>query len=412
MKIFIDVTSSCRSGQNTGMQRMTRRIFAELSQRLDVRPISWNTIGNFYVDLGQTELRFLTRPFAGQATAATRPEWRGEDPFTEFYRSLVRPRINLEQEIGDDDVFLVPDIFRDRRHELLRSFLARTRARRVAIFHDATDLRLTKIYPDREKKSRPYLESLALFDAVICVSNEARDDLHYFWEKYGCRPTATITEPWPGELENAQPASPNEPRENVILYVSTFHARKNHLGLFSAAEQLWNESLKCELWLIGRNVGAPFNKIVRAIWKLRMRGRPLRWLRHVNDQVLLRAYRDCRFTVYPSLMEGYGLPIVESLVHGKPCVCGGNGALGEVARGGGCLIVDQTKTNALAEGIKRLLLDRQLYARLCDEARARKFRSWSDYIDKFLVHLELSRDASAAQRSKTLKSADRGDGWQ
>ena len=72
MKIFIDVTSSCRSGQNTGMQRMTRRIFAELSQRLDVRPISWNTIGNFYVDLGQTERRFLTHPFEGQAIAAAR----------------------------------------------------------------------------------------------------------------------------------------------------------------------------------------------------------------------------------------------------------------------------------------------------------------------------------------------------
>jgi glycosyltransferase involved in cell wall biosynthesis len=95
-------------------------------------------------------------------------------------------------------------------------------------------------------------------------------------------------------------------------------------------------------------------------------------------------------------MEGFGLPIAESLLHGKPCVCGGNGALGEVARGGGCVIVDQTSVDALAEGIKTLLLDRQLYARLSDEARARKFRSWSDYIDKFFGHLALSHDGSAA----------------
>ncbi len=412
MKVFIDVTSSCRSGQNTGMQRMTRRIFAELSQQLDVRPISWNTIGNFYVDLGPRELRFLTRPFEGQAKAAARPEWRGEDPLTEFYRSLTRPRINLEQEIGDDDVFLVPDIFRDRRRELLRSFLERTRARKVAIFHDATDLRLTGVYPDREKKSRPYLESLAAFDLVICVSNEAQDDLRHYWNKFGCRAPATVAEPWPGELENTRSATADDSREDFVLYVSTFHARKNHLGLLRAAQQLWNDGLKFELQLIGRNVGAPLNKIVRAIWKLRMRGRSLRWLRHVNDQVLLNAYRDCRFTVYPSLMEGYGLPIVESLVHGKPCICGGNGALGEVARGGGCLIVDQTSAGALAEGIKMLLLDQQLYSRLSNEARARKFRSWSDYIDKFLGHLDLLRAASAAHRSKTLKSADRGDGWQ
>jgi glycosyltransferase involved in cell wall biosynthesis len=104
----------------------------------------------------------------------------------------------------------------------------------------------------------------------------------------------------------------------------------------------------------------------------------------VDDKTLRREYNDCRFTVYPSLMEGYGLPIVESLLYGKPCVCGGNGALGEVAGGGGCLIVDQTSVESLANGIKKLLQDRQLYARLGEEARTRRFRSWADYIDNFL----------------------------
>ena len=127
---------------------------------------------------------------------------------------------------------------------------------------------------------------------------------------------------------------------------------------------------------------------MRQIWNLRLGGRPLRWLRHVDDETLLREYRDCRFTVYPSLMEGFGLPIAESLWHGKPVVCGGNGALGEIARGGGCLIVDQTSVDALAEAIKSLLLDNELYSRLCAEARARKFRSWSDYIAKLLQHLQ------------------------
>jgi glycosyltransferase involved in cell wall biosynthesis len=122
-----------------------------------------------------------------------------------------------------------------------------------------------------------------------------------------------------------------------------------------------------------------------------MRGYPLRWLRHVDDQTLLRAYRECRFTVYPSIMEGFGLPIVESLAHGKPCVCGGNGALGAAARGGGCLIVDQTSEEALAAGIKKLLTDQETYERLSTEARARKFRSWSDYTEKLLEHLKIPR---------------------
>jgi glycosyltransferase involved in cell wall biosynthesis len=396
MKIFIDVTSSCRSPQNTGMQRMTRKIFAELNQRLDVQPISWNTAGDFYVDLGPREFQFLTQPFAGRSDAMAHPEWRGEDPFTESMRMFRRRRLNLDQEISGADVFFVPDIFRDGRRYVLPDFLKRTRARKIAIFHDATDLRLTDVYPDREWKSRPYLEALSLFDLVICVSDEARDDLVHFWKKYGCRATETVVELWPGELDGVQPATPSDEAEPTILYVSSFHGRKNHLKLFEAAEQLWSEGLRFKLTLIGRNVGSPFNRIVREIWKLRSRGRPLHWLRHVNDEALLRAYRECRFTVYPSLMEGFGLPIIESLLHGKPCICGGNGALGEVARAGGCLIVDQTKADTLADGIKRLLVDRQLYSGLVDEARARKFRTWSDYIDKLLGHLQAPRATLAS----------------
>jgi len=396
MKLFVDATSACRSPQNTGMQRMTRKIFAELSGRLDVQPISWNKVGNCYTELGQTEFGFLTRPFEARSGAAARPEWRGEDPLTEFYRLLRRRRFDLAEKIGDDDVLLVPDIYRDRRRYALPDFIRRSRARTVAIFHDATDLRLIDVYPNREKKTRPYVESLALFDLVICVSEEARDDLHDFWKRFGCEPTETCVEPWPGEMEGARPPSEDSGVAGAILYVSSFHARKNQLGLLNAAEKLWREGLKFQLQLIGRNVGAPFNKIVRKIWKLRMRGRPIRWLRHVNDQTLLRAYRECQFTVYPSLMEGFGLPIAESLWHGKPCICGGNGALGEVARGGGCLIVDQTDPSALADGIKSLLQDRQLYSRLAEEARARTFRTWSDYIDKLLKHFQLASPVLAS----------------
>jgi glycosyltransferase involved in cell wall biosynthesis len=413
MSIFIDVTSSCRSVQNTGVQRMARKIFSELSRFTHVRPISWNIIGNFYVELGGTEYRLLTQPFEIRSHPMARPEFRGQDPFTEFWRFLRRRRIPIEKEVGPNDVFFVPDIFRDLRRKRLPEFLKQTQARKVAIFHDATDLRLSSVYGDRSRKSRPYLEALALFDLVICVSEEARDDLHYFWKKYGCGRAETCIEPWPGEFDGfgvpghvrafkaATCRRTRKLENNLVLYVSSFHGRKNHLGLLRAVENLWRDGLRFELHLIGRNVGMPFNRIVREIWKLQMRGRRLRWLRHVNDEMLLRAYDDCRFTVYPSLMEGFGLPIAESLAHGKPCVCGGNGALGEVARDGGCLIVDQTSKHALAAGIKTLLSDEEIYARLSAEARARKFRSWSDYIAKLLEHLRLARrEASTAVISK------------
>jgi len=87
-------------------------------------------------------------------------------------------------------------------------------------------LRLTDVYPEREKKTRPYLEALALFDLVICVSKEARDDLRHFWKEYSCDATDTCVEPWPGELEGAEASPDSNTSGNFILYVSSFHGRK------------------------------------------------------------------------------------------------------------------------------------------------------------------------------------------
>src|SRR5262249_19596150 len=210
-----------------------------------------------------------------------------------------------------------------------------------------------------------------------------------------CDLPETCVEGWPLEFNQEERASFDSTSElRIVLCVSTFVPRKNHLSLLDAAERVWSSDLNFELKLVGAWAGN--FAVSRKIRELRSRGRSVVWLKHVDDQTLHAIYRECAFTVYPSLMEGFGLPIVESLWHGKPCVCGGNGALGEVAHGGGCLIVDQTNNAALADGIKRLLLDRELYSRLAAEARAQKFRSWSDYIDKFLTRLKPTVTETAA----------------
>src|SRR5437660_11512544 len=90
--IYLDATSSCRSVQNTGMQRMTRKIFAELSRRTGVTPICWNQIGKCYQTLGPTEWKLLTRPFDVRSGATARPESRGQNPVAEFMRLIFLPR--------------------------------------------------------------------------------------------------------------------------------------------------------------------------------------------------------------------------------------------------------------------------------------------------------------------------------
>jgi glycosyltransferase involved in cell wall biosynthesis len=386
--LFLDVTSSCKSAKNTGMQRMTRALYLHLRNRLPVTPICWNKKGRCYQHLGRRELKLLLTPFRILSGATAKPEWRGETFLAELHRLAFRKTVRLENQITSGDILLIPDFYSDVRTQRLPELITGTGIQSVAIFHDAAALRLPQLSVKARIRFQNYLKSLAAFAQVICISHESHNDLLQRWREYGTSPAATRVEPWPIEFDRAVRAADSVSARNMIACVGSFEPRKNHLTLLAAAEKLWLQGHDFELQLVGRTTGYYAPKMLPAVWRLQRRGRPLRWLRHVNDETLHEVYRSCRFTVYPSLFEGFGLPIAESLWHGKPCICGGNGALGEVARGGGCLIVDQTSEDALASGIKKLLSDQEAYIRLCTEARARKFRSWPDYIEKLLGHLQ------------------------
>jgi len=386
--LFLDVTSSCKAAKNTGMQRMTRALYLHLRNQLTVTPICWNKKGACYQQIGRRELEILENPFRVLSRATARPEWYGETLFDELRRLVSRKRIHLEDRLTCADILLIPDFYHDARTEMVPEVIQKTGVRSVAIFHDAAALRLPQLSNNDRMRFHNYLKSLAAFDLVICISQESHDDLLRWWREFGLAPASTCVEPWPTEFDEQVRESDSAEAGNMIACICTLEPRKNHLTLLAAAEKLWSEGNDFELQLVGRTTPYSARRMIPALWRLRKRGRPVRWLRHVTDEALHEVYRACRFTVYPSLMEGFGLPIAESLWHGKPVVCGGNGALGEVARGGGCLIVDQTDADALAQGIKKLLTDEQMYSRLCREARARTFRSWFDYMDDFLGHLQ------------------------
>lgn len=306
-----------------------------------------------------------------------------------------RNRIDLAAQLRAPDVVLVPQIFRDGRGSFFAELASRSRVRRIVFFFDAIPWRRPELTtPDNSNGVVKYMTALAGFDSVIANSQEAKEDLLDCWKKHlpanqNVPPIHVLLWP-PDEIFVVDHGAPASPAPNVghplkVLCVGTLEQRKNHLTLFAAAEQLWlDKGIAFELEIIGRTTVQFGTSVVAEIERLRKAGRPVYWRRHVDNDTLLKAYDECVFTVYPTLVEGYGLPIIESLCRGKPCVCGANGALGELAKGGGCLMVDQTDAAALAEGIQRLLTNEVLYRRLCEEARGRKFETWPGFVTKLM----------------------------
>jgi glycosyltransferase involved in cell wall biosynthesis len=99
----------------------------------------------------------------------------------------------------------------------------------------------------------------------------------------------------------------------------------------------------------------------------------------VSDDALAGLYDRSDASVYPSVEEGFGLPIGESLWLATPCLCHSGSAMAEVAPGGGTLMVDMTDEAAIAGALHDFAADPALLARLSAEAVARSLASWSDY---------------------------------
>ncbi|HXW32461.1 MAG TPA: glycosyltransferase, partial [Acidimicrobiales bacterium] len=99
----------------------------------------------------------------------------------------------------------------------------------------------------------------------------------------------------------------------------------------------------------------------------------VRFVSGISDEELARAYAEAQVAVVPSLYEGFSLPAIEAMASGVPVVATTGGALPEVVgpHGETGLLVDPDDGEALAAGIRRVLDDPSLAARLSSRGRQR-----------------------------------------
>jgi glycosyltransferase involved in cell wall biosynthesis len=244
-------------------------------------------------------------------------------------------------------------------------------AKRIVTVHDMIFEKFGNQYPGRERICRLKALAVSRADHVICVSENTRKDLidilgvdpeNISVVYLGCKSGASVRE---------KPAPVNKP---YILFVGKRSRNKN----FEILLRAYSHSLKLrrELTLICFG-GGPFSREERLLMK--SLSIPATSVVQIagDDNVLSGLYLSATAFIYPSLYEGFGLPLLEAMSLGCPVICSNASSFPEVV-GEAAVMFDPEDADAIREAIEKVVFSPDLMDSLIQRGHERiKQFSWS-----------------------------------
>lgn len=199
--------------------------------------------------------------------------------------------------------------------------------REIGVFYDFTPLIVPWSHTAGLREAfHLQVSAAALCEKIVAISACTQADAAWL----SAVPPENVTVAHPGAsqcLEGHAYALPVERRSNVALIVGTREPRKNgdflldwflHTSVLPDDFELWWAGPEGWLWE-GPRTAAHHVRFAR-----------VKFLGMVSDAELCRLYREATFTVYPSLYEGFGFPVLDSLLHDAPVLASYNSSLVEL----------------------------------------------------------------------------------
>lgn len=274
----------------------------------------------------------------------------------------------------------------------------------VRFCHDVIPYRLPHLTVHTRARFAAYLVEMAWSaDLILCNSAWTRQDLVAALQELGA-PVPPMRVVHPGVRARATGALSVDQTDRpgmgslgdrpFVLYVSTIERRKNHDILYRAWLRLREQGDEPHRLVL---VGMRGWGVQDLLNDLRLDPRlhdDIEVREHVTDRELDELYRQAAFTVFPSLYEGWGLPVAESLAHGRFCLCADTSSLREVG-GVWCDYLDPWNLDAWVTRLAFYMHDPQALA-IRQEQIAREYRptAWDEAAASlFACQLGRSMDA-------------------
>ncbi len=330
-RLLLDMTSTLRSGKNTGIQRVVREIARN----------GWMMGEGIPVAIHDGEL-------------------------LPYY---VSPDFPGAVEIEEGDVFVMIDATWNHLDEYL-PIIERVKARggsTLVGLHDILPLHYPSAFPPPLVQCvREWMEKVVLpSDGVIAVSQVAAESLRDYLLESGLRRPGFSIGWWrPGDdfsLSCCSEASAlarriTQASRPYFLGVGRVEPRKGYPLVLDSLERLWAEGKDTSYVIVG-GVGWGMRQFERRIEDHPELGRRLFWFRNASDADLALLYRHARAMVLASVAEGFGLPIVEAARYGAPVIASDIPVFRETA-GDGALYFRLLDCDSLAEKMRQALREK------------------------------------------------------
>jgi glycosyltransferase involved in cell wall biosynthesis len=237
--------------------------------------------------------------------------------------------------------------------------------------------------PDRNALLNAKRRMIERASAIICVSHATRDDLidyyagidasrvyvvHNGHNEHFCRMEQSESTSLLQKLARV----PNRP---FILYVGSRQKYKNFERMVQAFAR-WSHRSDIDLLVVGRNASAEEQKLMDEAGV----GGNIQFTGHVDDQTLCALYNQCAFFVYPSLKEGFGIPLLEAMCSHCPLCISDIPPFREVAENRPSYF-DPNDVNDMVRAFDVCLEQGRLPDKLEESARHAKKYTWSDNVE-------------------------------
>ena len=278
--------------------------------------------------------------------------------FSSYWRSCTITKELIEKKI---------DVYHGLSNELPIN-IKQFKGKKIVTIHDLIFLRYPHLYPllDRLIYRRKFYAACKHADVIIAISEETKKDIILYFNIpaqnikviYQSCDDSFYKNYTENEIQDVK--NTHQLPTSYLLYVGTIEKRKNLLTIIKSLKQV----KEIPLIVIGKKTEY-FNEIEQFISQNELNNRVL-FLENVTNSQLPIIYQNASVFIYPSIFEGFGIPIIEALISKTPVITNKNGCFPE-AGGPNSIYIDPLNETLLADKINELLNSEKLRNEIADK---------------------------------------------